>query len=78
MTTTDRPYRPRLSVEITEEQARELNALFPWGLKNSFFQAIVDDVIEIGKKHGHTFLAAVISRKLKAGDFVKGLKDEHD
>ena len=73
---TERPYRPRLSVEITEEQAKALQALFPWGLKNAFFQAIVDDVIEIGKKHGHTFLAAVIARKLKAGDFVKELQDD--
>ena len=78
MTVTERPYRPRLSVEITEEQAKALQALFPWGLKNAFFQAIVDDVIEIGKKHGHTFLAAVIARKLGAGDFVKELQDEHD
>jgi len=78
MTTTDRPYRPRLSIEITEEQAKDLQTIFPWGLKNAFFQALVDDVIEIGKKHGHTFLAAVIARRLGAGDFVKELKDGHD
>lgn len=76
--TSERPYRPRLSVEISEEQAKALSEIFPWGLKNAFFQALIDDVIEIAKKHGHSFLAAVITRKLKAGDFVKGLGDGND
>ena len=68
---TDKPYRPRLSIELTEQQANELRDLVPWGLKNSLFQIIVDDVIELIKKHGQIFVAALLDRKIKLNKIVK-------
>ena len=68
---TDKPYRPRLSIELTEQQADELRNLVPWGLKNSLFQIIVDDVIELIKKHGQIFVAALLDRKIKLNKIVK-------
>jgi len=68
---TDKPYRPRLSIELTEQQANELRNLVPWGLKNSLFQIIVDDVIELIKKHGQIFVAALLDRKIKLNKIVK-------
>lgn len=67
----DKPYRPRLSIELTEQQANELRNLVPWGLKNSLFQIIVDDVIELIKKHGQIFVAALLDRKIKLNKIVK-------
>ena len=78
MITAERPYRPRLSIELTEDQSKRLNRLIPWGLKNALFQAIVDDLIELGEQHGQKFLAVVISRKLKAGEYLKGFKNGDD
>ena len=68
---SDKPYRPRLSIELTEQQANELRNLVPWGLKNSLFQIIVDDVIELIKKHGQIFVAALLDRKIKLNKIVK-------
>ena len=67
----DKPYRPRLSIELTEQQANELRNLVPWGLKNSLFQIIVDDMIELIKKHGQIFVAALLDRKIKLNKIVK-------
>ena len=67
-------YRPRLSIELTNEQARKLQRLIPWGLKNQLFQALVDDVIELVEEHGEIVIAAIISRQLKARS-MKSLKD---
>jgi len=68
---TDKPFRPRLSIELTEQQANELRNLVPWGLKNSLFQIIVDDMIELIKKHGQIFVAALLDRKIKLNKIVK-------
>jgi len=43
----------------------------PWGLKNSLFQIIVDDMIELIKKHGQIFVAALLDRKIKLNKIVK-------
>ena len=66
---TEKPYRPRLSVELTEEQQRDLVRLVPWGVKNQLFSTIVDDVIRCLKEHGQIFLAAVLTKAVKLEDY---------
>jgi len=68
---TDKPYRPRLSIELTEQQANELRNLVPWGVKNSLFQVIVDDVIKGIKEHGQIFIAALLERKIRLNKVVR-------
>lgn len=76
---SEKPYRPRLSIEITEEQNADLKALIPWGVKNALFSIIIDDVIKKLKVHGPMFIATVLDRKLKLDDYVKfEVKDGHD
>jgi len=62
-------YRPRLSIEISDEQAHELKTLIPWGLKNQLFTVIIDDVIRLSKLHGQHFIAAILARALKLEDY---------
>lgn len=73
---------PRLSVEITEEQRSELVRLIPWGVKSQLFSIIVDDIIRLLRKHGESFLAAVLTRKLKLEEYssLKGIirRDDDD
>ena len=72
-------YRPRLSIEITEEQNRKLKQLIPWGVKNQLFQVIVDDVIELIEKNGEIVIAAMLARKLRTSSlpsFRRITKDE--
>jgi hypothetical protein len=67
-----RDYRPpRLSVNLTEEQANALREVIPWGLKSALFQVIVDDIIELAKKHGQVFIAALLDRKIRLSRIIK-------
>lgn len=68
---TEKPYRPRLSIEISEDQYADLKAMIPWGVKNALFSIIIDDVIGKLKAHGTIFLAAVLDRKIKLDEYVK-------
>ena len=61
-------YRPRLSIEITEEQATKLYRLVPWGVKRELFSAIIEDVIEVLETHGEIVIAAILARKLRVQD----------
>ena len=66
---TSEPYRPRLSIEITNQQAKDLRSLIPWGLKNQMFCTIIDDVIRLAKAHGPNFLAGVLSRSIQLEEY---------
>lgn len=66
----DKIYRPRLSIDLTEEQQMELNRLIPWGVKVKLFSAIVDDVIRCVKEHGQIFIAAVLTKSIKLEDYT--------
>lgn len=66
--TSPNDYRPRLSVEITEEQSRALGRLIPWGAKNELFRVIIDDVIAILEEHGAIMIAAILTKQLKVND----------
>lgn len=75
----DKDYRPRLSVEISEEQQRDLSKLIPWGVKNKLFCVIVDDVIRLMKEHGQKFLAAVLSKAIGLEDYTSlEIEDDDD
>jgi len=71
MTPLEKPYRPRLSIEISEQQASDLRDSIEWGLKNKLFSLLVDDVIENVRKHGPIFIAAILSRRIKINKDAK-------
>ena len=66
---TDYSYKPRLSIEISEEQSAALSRLIPWGLKGTLFQVIIDDIIELIEKEGEIVIAAIIKKKLHIDNF---------
>jgi len=58
-------YRPpRLTVEITDEQANALRLLLPYGLKKQVFGVIIDSLIEAMQNHGVRVLAMVLEKKI--------------
>ena len=57
-------YTPRLSVEITDEQYDKLKRLIPWGVKNTLFSIIIDEVIELIEEHGTVVIAGLLNKKL--------------
>ncbi len=74
-------FRPRLSIEISSDQANALRDLIPWGLKNQLFSIIIDDVIRLAHKHGAQFLAAILSQSVRLDDYSslsKELKNDNN
>ena len=71
-------WRPRLSLEIDEDQYQKLQNLIPWGVKNQIFRVIISDLIEVIEKEGPLVIAALLSRKVKLSDIVKGDSNEHN
>ena len=71
----DKFYRPRLSIEISEQQAKALQDLVPWGLKNQLFCVIVDDIIRLAASHGQQFLAAVLASAIHLEDYSTAMAE---
>ncbi len=70
--------RPRLSIEITEEQHLKLWKLLPWGIKGQLFRAIIDDVIKMLETHGEEFIAAILARRIKLQDYSISVKEKKE
>lgn len=62
-------YVPRLTIEITEEQAKKLNELVPYGLKKPLFQLLVGDLVEELENGGEFALAMLLKRASKLQSF---------
>jgi hypothetical protein len=80
---TDKTYRPRLSVEISDEQQLKLQKYLDHGMQKKLFNIVVDDVIKMLEKHGRNFLAAVIMHKLSYTEYnslevLNEIKDTKD
>lgn len=72
MPTTDREYRPRLSIEISQEQADKLYKHIAWGEKRRIFAIIVEDLITAFDKFGaDKIMGAIKAREVSVMDFVK-------
>ena len=74
----DKYHRPRLSIELTDEQHKELQRLIPWGLQRQVFSPIVDDVIRLVKKHGQIFISAVLMKEIKLEDYSSINLEDND
>lgn len=71
--TTD--YRPRLSIEITEEQNKALQELIPWGLKNQLFSTIIDQLIPLLRRRGPDVIAMIITDHINVAQLLREDKD---
>lgn len=77
-------YTPRLSINITEEQARAISRLFPWGTQKKVFSVIIDDLITLCETHGAdivigAFLTRYLTlRKVSHLDFGKPSENGND
>ena len=74
-------YRPRLSVDITEQQARELNRLLDHGMRKMLFGVVIDDLLRLFKKHGTgKVLGLFVEKSISLRDVceLKGLENGND
>lgn len=63
-------YRPRLSIEITQQQADDLRTHIHWGLRKQLFSVIIDDVIRMAKLHGPLFISAILARDIQMESYL--------
>ena len=69
-------WRPRLSIDLGDERFKKLQDLVPWGVKTQLFLVIIDDLIDVLEKHGPMAVGAILSKKVKLVDILKGEDDE--
>ena len=71
----DDRWRPRLNLDITEEQYHKLQKIFPWGVKQEFFRLVIDDIIDLIERKGERAIAAVLTKSLQFKEISKTLKE---
>lgn len=78
MTKTNVNWRPRLTVDITEEQFQRAQRLINWGIRTELFSVILDDLLDAIEQEGPHVIGGLLARKIKLGDIVPevDLKDK--
>jgi hypothetical protein len=56
--------KPRLSVDITQEQADALTKYIPWGMRKMVFVALIDLLIAALERGGPAVLMSVMEKEL--------------
>lgn len=65
-------YRPRLSIEISQEDKDKLSKLLPYGTQKIVFTYVVRDLIEIFEKYGSgRVIGAFIERDITLKDLIR-------
>ena len=73
---SDKANRPRLSIDLTDEQYTGLTRV-PWGLMRPLFSAIVDDLNSLMDKGlGDQIVSVIVSGMMKPRELLKTLKVE--
>lgn len=68
-------YRPRLSIELTEEQYLSLQRNLSHGEGRALFSAIVDDLINLMEEHGNMVVAVIAGKKLLPREMLPTMKE---
>lgn len=63
--------RPRLSIEITQEQSDKLRSLFSWGQMKPFFNSLIDGLIPIIEQYGEGFMLLVVQGHLSMETLIR-------
>lgn len=71
-------YRPRLSIDISPEQANKLRDLIPWGLKNQIFLILIDDLIGLLEEFGLTPIVFILEGTIKPRQALRALRSIED
>jgi len=58
-------YIPRLSVDIREDQLKDLQDMLPYGVRRQLIEVILDSVIEMLKVNPGIVMGGLITKRLK-------------
>lgn len=62
--TCTRTRKPRLTVELTEEQYAKLRKHIEHGMQRKLFSIVVDDIIQMMERYGEMFILALLHHKI--------------
>jgi len=66
------PYKQRLTIDITDKQAKGLSKHLEHGMRKLLFHAIIDDLLRLFDKHGSDrTIGALVSRAISLKDICK-------
>ena len=57
-------WKPKLNIQITKEQSKELKCLVPYGVRTRLFNLIIDDLIALCRSGGGVTVSAILAGKL--------------
>lgn len=60
----DSGYRPRLAIEVTQEQRQAIQRLFPYGTQRAFFSKIIDELIKVVEIGGNRAIVAILTEAI--------------
>jgi hypothetical protein len=64
-------YRPRFSVEITDEQQHRLNiSINAYGLRKSIFAVLLDDLLDLIEEHGQIVIGILLDGQAKPREIL--------
>ena len=56
-------YRPRLVIECSQEQKNIISTHIEHGMQRKFFDAIVEDVVQLLTEFGYVFVLYILERR---------------
>jgi len=60
MSKTNPDYKPRLTIDLREDQRQRLSRLIPWGMAGHVFRKAIDDVLDLVEEFGAPALTAIL------------------
>lgn len=70
-TVQEKKPRPRLTVELTEEQHKQLKEHLEHGMLKKVFSVVVDDIIRLLNDYGDHFIVAMLQKRISYKDMMK-------
>ena len=64
-------YRPRLVIECSQEQKNIISAHIEHGMQRKFFDALIEDIVELLDEFGYTFVLYVMERRFSYRDALE-------
>jgi len=67
-------YRPRITIEVRQDQYDDLRGLIDWGIRSKLLGVILDDLIVLLKRDRAAVTSLLLSRDIELKDFLKGVE----
>ena len=68
-------YRPRLVVDLREDQRLRMTRLIPWGLVGHLFRQVVDDVLDLVEKLGPAAFLLILRKLMPDKEYLSISKE---